>query len=97
MNLGLERNPAWALNLEAMPSATIEVAGETVGVVARRASGDEAARLWRRWVQLQPSAEPVRRIASREIPLFVLTRRDRPAPQEHRASSPEAPGEAPAG
>lgn len=74
MNLGLERNPAWALNLEATPRATIEIAGKTVGVVARRATGEEAARLWRRWVQLQPSAEAVRRIAAREIPLFVLTR-----------------------
>jgi deazaflavin-dependent oxidoreductase (nitroreductase family) len=79
MNLGLERNPAWALNLEATPSATIEVAGETVGVMARRATGEEAVRLWRRWVELQPSAEAVRRIASREIPLFVLARRDSPA------------------
>jgi deazaflavin-dependent oxidoreductase (nitroreductase family) len=76
MNLGVERNPAWALNLEANPSATIELAGETVGVVARRASGEEAARLWRRWAQLQPSAETIRRIASREIPLFVLARDD---------------------
>jgi deazaflavin-dependent oxidoreductase (nitroreductase family) len=76
MNLGLHRNPAWALNLEASPSATIEVAGEAVGVVARRATGQEAVRLWHRWLELQPSAEAVHRIASRVIPLFVLTRRD---------------------
>jgi deazaflavin-dependent oxidoreductase (nitroreductase family) len=76
MNLGLERNPAWALNLEAAPSATIEVAGQAIGVVGRRATGEEASRLWRRWVEIQPSADAVRRIASREIPLFVLTHRD---------------------
>lgn len=76
MNLGLERDPAWALNLEANPNATIELAGTTVAVVARRAAGEEAARLWRAWAQLQPSAPAIRRIASREIPLFVLARAD---------------------
>jgi deazaflavin-dependent oxidoreductase (nitroreductase family) len=54
MNLGLHRSPAWALNLEASPSATIEVAGKAVGVVARRAAGEEAVRLWHRWLKLQP-------------------------------------------
>jgi len=56
MNLGLARNPAWALNLEANPDATIELGGETIAVTARRARGKEAARLWRRWVEVQPSA-----------------------------------------
>jgi deazaflavin-dependent oxidoreductase (nitroreductase family) len=75
MNLGIERQPAWALNLEANPAATIEIAGETVAVQARRATGEQAERLWRRWLDLQPSAGAYRELAGRDIPLFVLTRR----------------------
>jgi deazaflavin-dependent oxidoreductase (nitroreductase family) len=75
MNLGLERNPAWALNLEANPNAEIDIGGETIAVTARRAQGNEAADLWRRWVELQPSATAYRELARREIPLFVLERR----------------------
>ena len=75
MNLGVARHPAWALNLQANPEATIEVGGETIAVNARRATGEEAAKLWQRWVELQPSAEAFRDLAARAIPLFVLTRR----------------------
>jgi deazaflavin-dependent oxidoreductase (nitroreductase family) len=74
MALGMTRDPAWALNLEANPDATIALGGQTIAVRARRAAGEEAAQLWRRWVRLQPSAEAFRDLAGREIPLFVLTR-----------------------
>jgi deazaflavin-dependent oxidoreductase (nitroreductase family) len=75
MNLGAPRDPAWALNLTAEPRAQLTVAGRTIEVVARRVSGEEHARLWRRWVEVQPSSEPLRRRAGREIPIFVLSRR----------------------
>ena len=75
MNLGRRRNPAWALNLEADPSAEIVVGGRAVGVTARRSTGEEHSRLWHRWLELQPSAEAFRDLAGREIPIFVLTRR----------------------
>jgi deazaflavin-dependent oxidoreductase (nitroreductase family) len=75
MNLGVGRHPAWALNLQANPKATIDIGGEAIPVSARRASGEEAVRLWHRWVALQPSADVFRDLAAREIPLFVLTRR----------------------
>jgi len=75
MNLGGSRDPDWALNLQADPSATIVVAGLRIEVNARRAVGEEAAELWKRWVELQPSAEAFRELSGREIPLFVLGRR----------------------
>jgi F420H(2)-dependent quinone reductase len=75
MNLGLDRDPAWALNLEASPHAVIDIDGETIPVRARRATGQEAASLWQRWTDLQPSAPAFRELADRQIPLFVLTRR----------------------
>jgi deazaflavin-dependent oxidoreductase (nitroreductase family) len=75
MNLGVSRHPAWALNLESNPNATIEVGGQRIPVTARRATDGEAAQLWRRWLELQPSADAFRELAGREIPLFVLVRR----------------------
>ena len=75
MNLGSERPPAWALNLETNPEATIVLGGTTIPVTARRAHGEDAERLWRRWLEVQPSARAMKEISGREIPLFVLTRR----------------------
>ena len=76
MNLGVSRAPAWALNLESNPDATIDAGGQKIPVTATRATGDDAAELWSRWVELQPSAVAFRELAGRDIPLFVLTRRD---------------------
>ena len=78
MNLGRTRSPAWALNLDADPRARITLAGETVEVLARRAAGAERERLWRRWLELQPSAAAFQELAGRQIPIFVLARK--PAP-----------------
>jgi deazaflavin-dependent oxidoreductase (nitroreductase family) len=79
MNLGSPRDPDWALNLQVRPDATIVVAARSIEVTARRAVGEEASRLWQRWVELQPSAELFRELAGREIPLFVIGRRGHPA------------------
>ncbi len=72
MNLGKERDPAWALNLQADPRATIALGGRTIEAVARRTVDAEAERAWRRWCELQPSAAAFRELAGREIPIFVL-------------------------
>lgn len=72
MNLGRGSNPGWSHNLTSEPRAVIEVAGERIPVVARRAVGSDADRLWRRWVELQPSAAAFQNLAGREIPIFVL-------------------------
>jgi deazaflavin-dependent oxidoreductase (nitroreductase family) len=71
-NLGNRRDPAWALNLEANPEATIFVDGRARRVRARRARGAQRERLWARWEELQPPARGVAAIAGREIPVFVL-------------------------
>jgi deazaflavin-dependent oxidoreductase (nitroreductase family) len=42
--------PAWWLNLQAHPEATIDLAtGETVAIRGRAAVGEERARLWEKW------------------------------------------------
>jgi deazaflavin-dependent oxidoreductase (nitroreductase family) len=76
LNAGMPHDPAWALNLAAHPHATIEVAGQTIPVAAERATGDHAVRLWQRWSDLQPLSPAFRELAGREIPLFVLKRRE---------------------
>ena len=74
MNLGMSKDPAWAFNLEATPKAVIELRGKAIAVRARRAVGADATRLWRRWLQLQPSAGAFSELSGREVPLFILTR-----------------------
>ena len=72
-NLGSERDPAWALNLEADGRATAVVAGQRLHVLARRARGAERERLWAHWVELQgEAATATQAIAGREVPVFVL-------------------------
>ena len=52
-NGGQERVPAWWLNLQARPEATIAVKGlEPQRVRARAAEGDEHDRLWARWREI---------------------------------------------
>jgi len=72
-NLGSERDPAWALNLEANPDALVVIGGERLHMTARRAKGAERERLWGRWVELQgDAARATQAIAGREVPVFVL-------------------------
>ena len=46
MNGWMEAEPAWWLNLQERPDATIELKGESRDVRARRAHDEERARLW---------------------------------------------------
>lgn len=74
-NAGLERPPAWWLNLQSEPEAQVEVGGQTFAVRARRAEGSEQARLWALFVRQNAGAETTRKLAPREIPVLVLERR----------------------
>jgi deazaflavin-dependent oxidoreductase (nitroreductase family) len=73
----LDRSPAWWLNLEADPRAEIEVGGRRISVRARRAEGDEAERLFARFVRQNAGAETTRRLTARQIPVIVLEPADR--------------------
>ena len=86
MNLGSERDPAWATNLAAEPRAEVHVDGCAIRVTARAAHGEEAARLWELYTRRLPAAERFREIAGRTIPVFVLEPCD--APGKLRAAMP---------
>jgi F420H(2)-dependent quinone reductase len=72
LNLGSDRDPAWAQNLRARPAAWIDVGGRRIAVRAREASGAEADRLWAGFVAQLPQVANTRRVAERHVPVFVL-------------------------
>jgi deazaflavin-dependent oxidoreductase (nitroreductase family) len=74
VNLGSDRNPAWALNLRADPRGLVTVDGTRLPIRAREPVGGEARRLWQALIDdLPASADSVRLAAEgREVPLFVL-------------------------
>ena len=75
MNGWAEPMPAWWLNLRARPDTVVELPGGSVrSVSAHQAQGDERARLWRRWQEIDRNldAYAARRT---ETPLIVLTPR----------------------
>ena len=56
MNGWAEPEPAWWLNLQANPEATVELLDGPRKVTARAAIGEERARLWKTFVDLNSSA-----------------------------------------
>jgi hypothetical protein len=52
VNAWADAEPAWWLNLQAHPDATVELKDGSRPVRARAAEGDERARLWARWREL---------------------------------------------
>jgi F420H(2)-dependent quinone reductase len=69
---GLDRPPAWSLNLEADPQAELEDGRGRRSVVARTASPEERARLWAEVTARAPGYLDYERRTSREIPVILL-------------------------
>lgn len=74
MNGWADPEPAWWLNLQARPEATVELPGGSRQVTARAATGDERERLWARLVGLGSSAytDASASLRSRETAIVVL-------------------------
>ncbi|MDT0140908.1 nitroreductase/quinone reductase family protein [Microbacterium sp. PRC9] len=70
--------PAWWLNLEARPAASVDLPDGRRDVLAREATGADRERLWAVWRTLQGDADldAMASLRSRETPVVVLT----PAP-----------------
>lgn len=71
-NGGAATAPAWWLNLQANPEATVEVGGRKTRVRAREAEGEERARLWKMLVRMYGPYEGYKRKTDREIPVILL-------------------------
>jgi deazaflavin-dependent oxidoreductase (nitroreductase family) len=70
---GMPNHPAWYLNLNAEPSARIQVKGEHIDVVARTADESEKPRLWKVVNDVWPNYDAYQERTERVIPVVVLT------------------------
>ena len=77
MNGWADPEPAWWLNLQANPDATVDLPDGPRAVRARAAGPDERPRLWARWVEYDKNADidglAARR--SRETAVVILSPR----------------------
>jgi F420H(2)-dependent quinone reductase len=72
MNGWGEPEPAWWLNLQANPDATVELKGGSRAVRGRAAEADERARLWARWYEFGDDVDGYATRRSRETAVVVL-------------------------
>ena len=77
MNGWDDPEPAWWLNLQAQPDATVDLAGEARAVRARAAQGAERSRLWARWCDINRQLDAY--AAKRSSPTAVVILEPRPA------------------
>ena len=65
--------PAWWLNLQAEPRATVDLAGgKRLEVLGRGAVGDERERLWQRWREIDDGLDDYAARRPRETAVVVL-------------------------
>ncbi len=72
-NWGAPNNPQWWLNLQAHPSAKVQVGKKTIVVTATPADAEERARLWSLVTSRYPDFADYQRRTTREIPVVILT------------------------
>jgi deazaflavin-dependent oxidoreductase (nitroreductase family) len=71
---GAPTNPDWYHNLKAHPNVAIDVATDTIDVVASEATGQERERLYATQAERAPQfAEYARQAAGRVIPVMIMT------------------------
>lgn len=71
-NAGLPRHPAWFLNLENEPSATIQVKKRQMQVKAETANPEKRRELWARLIEVAPGYANYQKRTTREIPVVIL-------------------------
>ena len=77
MNGWQEGHPAWWLNLQAHPDAVVRLGHEPARPVhARAAVGDERARLWQRWAEVDEDLDGYAGLRSVETPVVVFEPRE---------------------
>jgi deazaflavin-dependent oxidoreductase (nitroreductase family) len=72
MNGWADPEPAWWLNLQANPQATVELPGGQRQVTGRAAEGEERARLWARWSEIDTNLDGYAALRSGETAVVVL-------------------------
>ena len=77
---GSDQAPAWVLNLEHDPRATVRLNGITVTVTARTADVEERARLWPTVIGTYQGYARYQTRTRRQIPIALLTPTDHQSP-----------------
>jgi deazaflavin-dependent oxidoreductase (nitroreductase family) len=72
--------PAWWLNLQAHPDATVQTKDGVRTVRARRAQGPERERLWARWAEIDKNLDAYAARRPAETAVVVLEPRDEETP-----------------
>ena len=70
---GSPKHPAWYLNLQSDPRASVQVKAERVDVEAHTASADDKPRLWQIVNEVWPNYDVYQSRTDRVIPVVVLT------------------------
>jgi deazaflavin-dependent oxidoreductase (nitroreductase family) len=71
---GAPEHPDWYKNLQAEPTAMIQVKDAQIPVRAATADGDERRRLWSRMTEVWPAYDGYQQRTAREIPVVVFDR-----------------------
>jgi len=79
MNGWADPEPAWWLNLQAQPDATVDLPGGSRAVHGRAADEDERPRLWAMWAAYDKDLDAFAARRSRETAVVILS--PRPAAQ----------------
>lgn len=72
MNGWADGEPAWWLNLQALPDARVELADGARTVKGRAAEGEERSRLWARWCQMDNNLDAYAALRSKETAVVIL-------------------------
>ena len=77
MNGWADGEPAWWLNLQGHPDATVDLPDGPRDVTGREAQGDERSRLWARWREFDQKLDGYATLRSSETAVVVLQPRRR--------------------
>lgn len=72
-NGGNDQPPAWWLNLQANPTAKIQIQDKHFEVISKEARGEDKDRLWLELVKLFPTYAEYRQMTERDIPVVILS------------------------
>jgi F420H(2)-dependent quinone reductase len=72
MNGWADPEPAWWLNLQAHPEASVEVPSGTREIIGRAAEGEERSRLWTRWQEIDKNLDGYAAMRSGETAVVIL-------------------------
>lgn len=78
MNGWADGEPAWWLNLQAHPDASVELVAGPHPVRARVAKGEERSRPWQRWREIDARLHAYAALRSSETAVVILEPRPEP-------------------